>query len=242
MQKYIAIVNPRMDNDEISRLIAQDIAGALFQINHQNYALAAKLVQQVKDLSRKQNKPVSVIQDVSEMLDPLDLEFGIRNGIDWVVVGDPAHIRLARRFNKSIPIIWKGQKLPHNLGLDSIMTKSISDPDAQIQDSPWQIQHQVRPHVKEKILAAIRDMADHSHSSAIAVSDLEEAKTLSAMRPKQKIIYAPKDKTWAPRASIFRGVHPVFAHGDLRSRQLVRQGERYVDATDGKHVTIRLIT
>src|SRR6186997_2221358 len=105
MQKYIAVVNPRMDNDEISRLISQDVAGAMFSITHQNYPLAAKLIAQVKALSRKHNRPISLIQDVSDMKDPLDMEFGVRSGVDWLVVANQEQLKMARKLNKDIPII-----------------------------------------------------------------------------------------------------------------------------------------
>ena len=244
MQKYIAVVNPKMDDDQISRLIAQDVAGAIFSISHQNYPLAAKLIRQVKKLSLKHNRPVSVIQDATDMLDPLDLEFGIRNGVDWVVVADPKYVNLARKLNKKMPVIWKGKKLPKNIPVDSIMSESIDDADATVEG--WgQIKHQPSPHVKQQVLETIRHIGDQAQTSAIAVSDLYTAKALSAMRSNQKIVYAPKDPALAPQGSIFWGVHPVFQqnnlHSHLKNRQLLKRGDRYLDARNTKHVTINLV-
>ncbi|HTL39643.1 MAG TPA: hypothetical protein VL306_02425 [Methylomirabilota bacterium] len=245
MQKYIAVVNPKMDDDQISKLIAQDIAGAIFSISHQNYPLAAKLIHQVKKLSRKHNRPISLIQDATDMLDPLDLEFGMRNGIDWVVLADPKYVKDAWKLNKKIPIIWKGKNIPKNVKVDSLMTESIADPDAVVEG--WgQIKHQISPHVKQKVLESIKHISDHAAASAIAVSDLEHAKTLSAMRPKQKIVYAPKNPEQAAKASIYWGVHPMFSHNNLHShlknRQLLKAGERYLDARNVKHVSINLVS
>lgn len=235
MQKYIAVVNPRMDDDEISRLIAQDIAGALFEISHQNYHLAAKLIADVKRLSLRHHHPVSVIQDVSKMLDPLDLEFGLRNGIDWVVVSKPEHVKWAKKINRLAPLIWKGSKIPSDLPVDSIMHSQVSDPDASMGN--LKIKHYPRPHVKQRLLETIKHMAQHAGAKAIAVSDLDEAKAFSAMRPAQKIVFMPKDKKHAHQAAIYWGVHPVFHHSDLKNR-ILRKGERYVDATKEKHATI----
>ena len=244
MKKYIAVVNPKMDDDQISKLIAQDIAGAILSISHQNYPLAVQLIAQVKRLSLKHDRPISLIQDATDMLDPLDLEFGMRNGIDWLVVADPKYVNLARKYNKKIPVIWKGKNLPKNLRVDSIMIETISDPDATVEG--WgQIKHQVSPHVKQQILDTIRHIGQQAQTSAIAVSDLEEAKALSAMRPDQKIVYAPKDPTLAPRGAIYWGVHLVFERKNfmaaLNNRDLVKKGQRVLDARDTRHVAIHLV-
>jgi hypothetical protein len=53
MQKYIAVVNPKMDEDDITRLIRKGIAGALFEISHQNYPLAMHLIELIQRLSQK---------------------------------------------------------------------------------------------------------------------------------------------------------------------------------------------
>ncbi len=190
------------------------------------------------------NRPVSVIQDASAMLDPMDMQFGMRNGIDWVVVSTPEQVRLARKFGKKIPVIWKGKKLPKNLSVDSIMDQSIQDPDATVIGG-HHLKHRISPHLKHRIMESIKHIAQHSNASAIAVSDLDEAKSLSSMRPAVKIIFAPRDGELAARASILWGVHPVFSsknlHSTLKNRQLVRKGERFVDATNSKHVTINSV-
>src|SRR5437762_558259 len=80
--------------------VAKGGAGALFSINNQNYSLAAKLIRQVKDLSKKHNRPVSIIQDVSDMTDPLDLEFGLRTGVDWVATDNAEHLKMTKGLNK----------------------------------------------------------------------------------------------------------------------------------------------
>src|SRR6185436_3071863 len=121
MQKYIAVVNPKMDDDEISRLIAKDIAGALFQISHQNYPLAAQLIAKVKRLSLHHNKPISIIQDISGMDDDLDLEFGMKSGADWVVTDNEKHLKMAKGLNKLAQIIYKGRNLPKGIRVDSVM-------------------------------------------------------------------------------------------------------------------------
>src|SRR3989338_8907545 len=132
MQKYIAVINPRMDQDEIARVITKYIAGALFSISHQNYPMAAKLMAQVKALSKKQNRPISLIQDVSGMTDPLDLEFGVRSGVNWLVVSNPEQAKMAKKLNKNIPIIWKVAKFPKDVGVDSILHTRLADPDAAV--------------------------------------------------------------------------------------------------------------
>src|SRR3989344_4426849 len=244
MQKYIAVINPRMDQDEIARVITKDIAGALFSISHQNYPMAAKLMAQVKALSKKQNRPISLIQDVSGMTDPLDMEFGLKSGVDWLVVGDPEQAKMAKKLNKNIPIIWKAGKFPKDAGVDSILHAKLEDPDAEVAGI-GHIKHRVSLHVKQKILESIKHMAQHTNASAIAVSDLGEAKALSAMRPVQKIILHPKNEFHAHQASIYWGVHPIFPQSNLqatlKNRQLVTKGKRFIDATKIKHVTINSV-
>ncbi|OGE87935.1 MAG: hypothetical protein A3J07_00060 [Candidatus Doudnabacteria bacterium RIFCSPLOWO2_02_FULL_49_13] len=237
MQKYIAVVNPKMGEDEISSLISQDIAGALFEISHQKYALAAQLIRQVKDLSRKYHHPVSLIQDASGATDPLALELGIKAGADWVVVDTSEQVRLAKKFNKSVPLIWKGRALPKNLPIDAIMHKDLIDADARVGNSF--IKHKVSPHVKQRIFDAISHLAHQANAQAVAVSDIQTARAMSAQRPAHKIIFAPKNSDHAPQAAIYWGVHPVFHRRNFHS--VLKKGDRYVDATNEKHVTINTV-
>src|ERR1041385_5136217 len=115
MQKYIAVVNHRLDNDEISQLIAKDFAGALFQISHGNYPLAAKLIAQIKEISRQHQRPISLIQDVSNMTNPLDLEFGLASGVDWVATDQEDHVKMAKGLDKLAHVIFKGRNLPKGI-------------------------------------------------------------------------------------------------------------------------------
>src|SRR5581483_11291773 len=107
--------NPKMDEDEISRLIRKGIAGALFEISHQNYPVAMRLISLVKELARRFNKPASIIQDVSNMTDPLDLQIGLKSGAHWVATDKPEHIKLARGLNKLAHVIYKGRNLPRGV-------------------------------------------------------------------------------------------------------------------------------
>ncbi|HEX9503935.1 MAG TPA: hypothetical protein VF974_06515 [Patescibacteria group bacterium] len=246
MQKYIAVVNPRMDDDEISRLIVKDIAGALFQISHQNYPLASKLIQQVKKLSKRHNRPISIIQDVSEMEDPMELEFGMKSGADWIVTDKAEHLKMAKGLDKLAKIIFKGRDLPKGIRVDSVMGDWFLDPDAQIVGKEkGQIKHIISEHKDQKMLDSLLDLAHHAGSSGIAVSDLDLAKAMSWRRPSKKIIYAPKDDDHAAKGSIYWGVHPIFRGHDLvssiKNREMMKKGERVTDATDIKHVAIHLI-
>ncbi len=236
MQKYIAVVNPKMGKDEISSLISQDIAGALFNISHKNYALAAKLIKQVKDLSRKYNKPVSLIQDATGEDDLLGLELGIKSGVDWLIVNSEKQANLAKKFKKSLPLIWKG-KLPKHIKVDAVMDKGLQDADAKAGN--LLMKHRVSPHVKQRVFDAIGHIASQANATAVAVSDIHSAKAMSAMRPKHKIIFAPKDSAHASKAAIYWGVHPVFHRKNFHS--VLKRGERYVDATDEKHVVINSV-
>jgi pyruvate kinase len=244
--KYIAVVNPRMDDDDISRLIAKNIAGALFQISHQNFALASKLIEQVKKLSKRHQRPVSIIQDLSGMEDPLELEFGVKSGADWVVTDQVAHAKLAKGLNKLSHVIFKGRNLPKDIRIDSVMADSFVDPDAEVMGkSAGQIKHIIQPHENQAILDSVLDIAHHAGCSAVAVSDLNMAKSLSFRRPDKKIIYAPDNHDHARRAAIYKSVHPIFMGNDLvsslRNSQMMKRGDRVADATDTKHVVIHLI-
>lgn len=246
MQKYIAVVNPRMDDDEISHLIAKNIAGALFEISHQNYPLAAKIIRQVKEQGKIHNRPISIIQDTTDMQDPLDLEFGLRNGADWVASGNEEHLKMVKGLDKRAGIIFKGRNLPKGLRVDSLMSDDFSDPDAQISSMPnGQIRHLILEHPNQVLLDSLLHIAEHAGASAIAVSDLDTAKALSFRRPGQTIIFATKDRSQASKAAIYWGVHPVFMGNDLvsslKDRQLVKRGQRLADATDIKHVEIHSI-
>jgi hypothetical protein len=246
MQKYIAVVNPRMDDDEISQLISKDIAGALFSISHQNYPLALKLIHQVKRLSKQHNRPISIIQDVSNMEDPLDLELGVKSGVHWILTDNHDHMKKARGLNKLIGLINKGNNLPKKFRVDSIMSDIFADPDAQvIGHKSGQIRHLTTKHNKQDILDSISDMGKHAGSSVIAVSDFDLAKALSWRRLKQKVAFAPKDHGLAGKGAIFMGVDPVFMGHDivstLKNRGLANTGDRIMDATDVKHVTIHLV-
>ncbi|MBX4191684.1 MAG: hypothetical protein KW804_02715 [Candidatus Doudnabacteria bacterium] len=246
MQKYIAVINPRMDDDEISRFIAKDIAGALFQISHQNFALANKMIRQVQDLSKIHKRPISIIQDVSEMEDPMELEFGMKSGADWIVTDNEDHLKMAKGLDKLAKIIFKGRNLPKGIRVDSVMSDSFLDPDAQIMGKEkGQIKHLISEHSDQKILDSLLDMTHHAGAQGIAVADLDIAKALSWRRPKKKIIFAPKDQNQARKAAIYWGVHPIYRGKDIVSSiknvELMKRGERVLDASDPKHVTIHLI-
>ena len=246
MQKYIAVVNPRMDDDEISHLIGKGIAGALFQISHQNYALAAKMIKQVKDLAGKNNRPISIIQDTSEMTDPLDMQFGMKSGVDWVASDKPEHVKMARGLNKLAGVIYKGRNLPKGLKVDSVMAEGFFDPDAQVLgQKDGQIRHIISEHQDQVLLDSLMHFATHAGASAIAVSDLDLARSLSWRRPDQKIIFAPQDRSLAAKGALYWGVHPVFFANNLSSTLLdakvTHNQERILDARDPKHVTISLL-
>jgi len=246
MQKYIAVVNPRMDDDEIGHLIAKDIAGALFEISHQNYPLAAKIIRQVKELSQLHNRPVSILQDISSMEDPMDLEFGMQTGADWFVTDKEDHLKMARGLNKLAHVIYKGRNLPKGIRVDSVMADSFLDPDAEVLGQKFgQIKHMISEHPNQKVLDSLINFAHNSDSSSIAVSDIDLAKNLSWRRPHQKIIFAPKNHAHASKAAIYWGVHPIYAGKDLvtsmKSRKLTHPGQRVVDATNVKHVAIHLV-
>ncbi len=235
-----------MDDDEISKLIAKDIAGALFQISHQNFALASKLIEQIKRLSKLHQRPVSIIQDLSGMEDPMDLEFGLKSGADWVVTDQPEHVKMAKGLHKLAHVIFKGRNLPKGIRVDSVMADSFLDHDAEvIGQKAGQIKHIIQPHESQVILDAVMDIAHHAGSSAVAVSDLELAKALSFRRPDKKIIFAPDDHNYARRGAIYKDVHPIYRGPDLissiKNAKVMKKGERVVDATDSKHVAIHLI-
>ncbi len=247
MQKYIAVVHPRMDDDEISALIAKGVAGALFSISHDNYPMALKLIQQVKTLSRKHNRPVSLIQDVSSMEDPIDLELGVKSGVDWILTDNHEHMKQARGLNKLIGLIHKGRNLPKKVKVDSVMSDLFADPDAQvIGHKAGQIRHLITPHTKQRILDSIMHFAPHTNSSLIAVSDFNLAKALSWRRTGNKIVFAPQDHNLAAKASIYSGIYPVYAGSDLpatlKGADLAKTGDRYMDATDPLHVSVHFVT
>ncbi len=244
--KYIAVVNPRMDDDEISHLIAKDISGALFQISHQNFALASKLIQQVKKLSKEHHRPISIIQDISGMEDPMDMEFGIKSGADWILTDQGEHAKVAKGLNKLSQVIFKGRDLPKGIRVDSIMADSFMDPDAEVLGkSAGQIKHLIEPHKNQAILDSVLDIAHHAGCTGVAVSDINLAKALSFRRPDKKVIYAPDNHDHARRAAIYKSVHPIYMGNDLVSSihnsQLMKKGERVADATDTKHIAIHLI-
>jgi|GEM_PF-6773688 pyruvate kinase len=247
MQKYIAVVNPRMDDDEISHLIAKDIAGALFEISHQNYPLAAKLIRQIKELARRQKRPVSIIQDVSAMNNPLDLEFGLRNGVDWIASNREADLKRARGLDKLAGIIFKGRNIPKGIRVDSVMAANFMDPDAQVVGhKSGSIKHLISQHADQALLDSLIHVGGHAGATHIAVGDLDLAKALSWRRPNKKIVFAPQDHSQAARAGILWGVHPIFAGKDLSSSLknvgLAKKGDRIVDATNIKHVAIHLVS
>ncbi|MBX4187285.1 MAG: hypothetical protein KW802_03470 [Candidatus Doudnabacteria bacterium] len=246
MRKYITVINPRNDSDEVSRWIGKNIAGCLFQISHQNFALANKMIQQVKELSQIHKRPISIIQDVSEMEDPMDLEFGMKSGADWIVTDKEDHLKMAKGLDKLAKIIYKGRTLPKGIRVDSIMSDSFLDPDAEVLGrDKGQIKHIISEHKDQKLLDTLMELAHHAGSSAVAVSDLDLAKALSWRRPTKKIIFAPKDHDQARKAAILWGVHPIYRGKDLVSSvknvDLMKKGERLADATDIKHVTVHLI-
>jgi pyruvate kinase len=246
MQKYIAVINPRMDDDEISQHIAKDIAGAIFQISHQNFALANKLIQQVKELSKIHKRPISIIQDVSEMEDPLELEFGMKSGSDWIVTDKAEHLKMAKGLDKLAKIIFKGRNLPKGIRVDSVMSDSFLDPDAEVMGhKAGQIKHIITDHKDQQSWDSILDIASHAGSNSIAVSDLNAAKALSWRRPNKKIIFAPKDHELARKGAILWGVHPIYRGTDLVSSiknvDVMQKGERVLDATNAKHIKIHVI-
>ncbi len=242
MQKYIKVVNHRMDKDDISHLIGQGVAGALFQISHQDYSRASKLIEMIQKLAHKHNRPISIIQDVSDMADPLDLEFGMKSGVHWVATDKPEHVKMARGLDNLASIIFKDCKLPKGVKVDSVMSEGFLDPDAEVLGSRKHVKHLISEHKDQKILDALLHVAHHAGANSIAVEDLDLAKALSFRRPSQKIVFAPKNHHLASKSSIFWGVHPIFRVHDLisslRNSHVAKKGERVADATDTKHVSI----
>jgi pyruvate kinase len=246
MEKNIAVVHPRMDNDEISQLISKGIAGALFSISHQNYALAAKLIRQVKELSAKHNRPVSIIQDVSEMQDPMDLEFGLRTGVNWVAADKEEYLQKAKKINKHAGLIFKGRGLPKKFRVDSVMADSFLDPDAHVKElGNLQVKHLTTPHTNQDIIDMLMNMAGHVDAPVVALSDLAVARALSWRRPKHKIIFTSKDNHQVAKSALFWGVHPMYEKNDIysfiKNRQLAKNGQRFVDGRNIKHVSISSI-
>ncbi len=245
MQKYIAVVGPKTGEDDLGNLIAKGISAAIFSIAHQNYALAAKTIALVKELARKNKRPISIIQDASGMTDPMELEFGVKSGAHWVASDNVQHLKQAKKYNKSAGLIFKGRTLPKEIRVDSIMSDSFLDADAEILGlREGQIKHIITDHPDQKILDALLDIAGHTGASSIAVSDLELAKALSWRRAKHKIIYAPKDKGLAGKAALFWGVHPMEPGNlvsNLKNGNIVKSGERVVNATNPKHIEIHII-
>jgi pyruvate kinase len=244
MPKYIAVVNPKMDEDDITRLIRKGIAGALFEISHQNYPVAAQLIELIQRLSRKYHRPISIIQDVSSMEDPLDMQFGLKSGVDWVATDKHEHVKLAKGLDKLAGVIFKGRNLPKNIRVDSVLADDFLDPDAEIIGG-GHIKHMLSHHPNQMALDSIMHIADHADSSAVSVNNLELAKGLSFRRPKIKIIYAPNDQRLASKAAIYKGVHPIYLADDLiaaiKEHELAKKGDRVMDATDPKHIEIHLV-
>ena len=242
--KYIAVVNQKMDEDEIEGLIRKGIAGAIFEIAHQNYHGAARLIELIKKLARKYNRPISIMQDISNMQDPLDLQFGLKAGTHWVASDKEEHMKLARGLDKLAGLVFKGRNLPKGVRVDSVIADTFMDPDAQILGG-GQLKHLTTDHKDQSILDSLLEIANSSDSSAVAVSDHGLARALSYRRPRSKIIFAPSNPEHASRAAIYWGVHPLFAKNDLaaslKMAGLADPGQRVVDATDAKHVTIHLV-
>ncbi len=246
MQKYIAVVNPKMDEDEITRLIRKGIAGAVFSISHQNYHAAARLVDLVKKLAQKYNRHISIIQDVSEMHDSLDLQFGQKLGSHWIATDKHEHVKMARGLNKLAGVIFKGRNLPKGEKVDAVMASGFVDPDAEIlgKDKVG-IKHFSFEHPKQATWDSLMHLADHANTSAIAVSDLGLAKAMSMRRPNRKIIFAAKDPHTAAKASIFWGVHPIIIQKELvpelLRNGLVKKSQKIFNAIDDKHITIHSV-
>ena len=74
---------------------------------------------------------------------------------------------------------------------------------------------------------------------------LERAKRLSKLRPYQKIIFATSDSNEAGIASIWWGVQPVIDDGNLFSKlkhqNLIKKGERIINANDAKHIEVKTV-
>lgn len=242
MQKYIAVVNPKMDEDEISRLIRKGIAGALFEISHQNYPVAIRLINLIQELAKRFNKPISIIQDTSNMTDPLDMEVGFKSGVHWVATDKSEHVKLARGLNKLAHIIYKGRNLPKSARVDSIMDHNFIDPDASVSDGA-EIRHLIFEHPKQALLDTLSSVASQAKASAVAVSDLDLARALSHRRPVHKTIFVHPNDRLASVAALYHGVHPVFGQGaaDIKKSGIIRKGERLLDATNVEHVTIHKI-
>lgn len=245
MQKYIAVVNPKMDEDEITRLIRKGIAGALFEISHQNYPVAMRLIDLVQKLSRKYNHPISLIQDVSNMQDPLDLAVGAKSGAHWVATDKEEHLKQIKGLNKLAGIIFKNKKLPKGFRVDSVMASDFLDPDAEIPNSSsGQIKHLITEHAHQKLVDTLSALSEHSHAAGIAVSDLDLARALSHRRFKKTIFVTDKDAL-ANKAAIYWGVHPVLGKSDTTSSAknsgLFRRGERFLDASDRRHIAIHVV-
>lgn len=235
-----------MDEDDIAKLIRQGVAGAIFEISHQNYPVAMRLIDLVQKLARKYNRPVSLIQDVSGMQDPLDLQIGARGGVHWVATDNPEHVKLARGLNKLAGIIYKDRKLPKGMTVDSVMSSDFVDPDAEIAGhARGQIKHLIVEHKDQKLLDALSHIASHACAAGIAVQDLGLAQGLSHRRVGQKIIFAPKTDTAASKAAIYWGVHPVFGQTDIigaiKNANILSRGSRMLDATQPRHITIHTI-
>ncbi len=233
-----------MEKDELSSLIAKGVAGALFEISHQNYPAAARLVANIKELARKHNRPVSIIQDLSEMQDPLDLHFGMRTGVHWVASHDANHLKIAKGLSKLAGLIYKGRNLPKDVKVDSVMADNFMDPDAEIAGI-GQVKHLTVEHKNQALLDSLLHMAKNSDASGIVVSDIDLAKALAFRRSGKKIILAPKNNSEAEKASIYPGIHPLFVSKDLASNLLyskaIDPNERVLDARDIKHVAINMV-
>jgi pyruvate kinase len=242
--KYIAVVNPKMEEDELATLIRKGIAGALFSISHQDYHKAARLISLIKELSQKYHKPVSIVQDVSSMQDPLDLQFGIKSGVHWVASDNEKHLKMVKGLNKLAGLIFKGRNLPKGLRVDSVMAENFLDPDAVVENKTH-IKHLVTSHKNQELLDSLLQLAHNSDTQGLAVSDLDLAKALAFRRLGRKIILAPKNPEVAHKGALYAGVHPIFDHGDMnsmiRSQAILNAKDRILDARDIKHVEINVV-
>jgi pyruvate kinase len=253
MQKHIAVVGPQTEEDELGNLVAKGMSAALFEVAHQNYPMAAKIISMVKELGKKSGRPIGLLQDISNMTDPLDLEFGLKSGVDWVVVSDQnqgnAALSMGKKLGKITPVIYKNKLNTDMGGFESLMYRpEMEEADAKVLgcEENWVVYHTLKPNNKTFAIDSILDFANQVEAEAIIVSDLDMSKRLSKLRPEQKIIFATDNPAQAGVASIWWGVHPVLQDKDLYSRlrhsNLVTKGQRFIDAADSRHVNIQMMS
>lgn len=243
MPKNIVSIKPSVGESDLRKLLSKKVAAVIFSIEHQNYGALTRMVERVRAIGHEFKRPISTILDISDMEDDLDLNFGIRNKVDWIITDKLPHLKQIRNLSKSVGIIYKGRDLPKDVKVDSISGFSFIDPDAVLGKSSLQIKHLVIPHAKQTLLDSLIDIAIHGDLAAIVVSDLELAKGLIWRRPKLKVIYSPQNSSDVAKAALYGGIEPIFAGqdicGDLKASGLINKNEKVLDATDIAHVVFK---